>query len=220
MRSRIAKSERLGRELHDGLCQSLAGIAALCSVLSRSLAVSGRTGPAAAASEIVRLLNEAIGEARDLAHGLSPIGLTGAGLVGELETLARIASNTYFASPARSHGIAAVLGLTWKPRHTSYGSRRKPCATRSRTAEQMKIDISLECADGFGRLSIRDNGVGLSEDDRNRGGIGLHTMDYRARAIGGCLTRSRVAPKAVQWSCAPLILQTHELRDGPSRCPC
>src|SRR5271165_6687845 len=64
--------QRLGRELHDGLCQSLAGIAALSSALSRSLAASGQPGPAAAAGEIVRLLDETIGEARDLAHGLSP----------------------------------------------------------------------------------------------------------------------------------------------------
>jgi signal transduction histidine kinase len=83
------EKQRLGRELHDGLCQSLAGIAALSSALSRSLAAGGQPGPAAAADEIVRLLNEAIGEARDLAHGLSLISSNDSGLVGNLETLAR-----------------------------------------------------------------------------------------------------------------------------------
>ncbi len=92
------EKQRLGRELHDGLCQSLAGIAALSSALSRSLAASGQPGPAAAADEIVRLLNETIGEARDLAHGLSPIGLNGAGLAGGLETLARNVRHTYCVS--------------------------------------------------------------------------------------------------------------------------
>jgi signal transduction histidine kinase len=58
------EKERVGRELHDGLCQSLAGIAALSSALSRRLAVGAQPGPAAAANEIVRLLNEAVGEAR------------------------------------------------------------------------------------------------------------------------------------------------------------
>ncbi len=92
------EKQHLGRELHDGLCQSLAGLAALSLALSRSLAANGQPGPAAAADEIVRLLNETIVEARDLAHGLGAIGLNGAGLVGGIETLARNVRNTYRAS--------------------------------------------------------------------------------------------------------------------------
>ena len=57
-----------------------------------------------------------------------------------------------------------------------------------------QIEISLECVDGSGLLSIRDNGAGLSKDCRNHGGIGLHTMDYRARAIGGFLSLARARP--------------------------
>ena len=63
------EKQRLGRELHDGLCQSLAGIAALAATLSRSLAASSGPGPAAAAEEIVQLLNEMIGQARDMPQG-------------------------------------------------------------------------------------------------------------------------------------------------------
>ncbi len=100
------EKQRLSRELHDGLCQSLAGVAALTSALSRSLAAGAQPGPAAVADEIVRLLNEAIGEARDIAHGLSPIFLNGAGLAGGLETLARSVRHTQrvsctFASSGR-----------------------------------------------------------------------------------------------------------------------
>src|SRR5208337_1348976 len=88
------EKQRLGRELHDGLCQSLAGIAALTSALSRSLMANAQPEPAAAAGEIVKLLNEAIGDARDLAHCLTPTGLNGAGLAGRLETLARSVRHT------------------------------------------------------------------------------------------------------------------------------
>ena len=131
------EKQRLSRELHDGLCQSLAGIAALTSALARSLAASAQPGPAAAADEIVRLLNEAIGEARDLAHGLSPIFLNGAGLAGGLETLARSVRHTQRVS----------CTLAWDSRCPALrddteahlmGSRRKPCATRLRTAEPIR----------------------------------------------------------------------------------
>src|SRR3954471_20165238 len=66
--------ERLGRELHDGLCQNLAGIAALGATLARKLAA--RNDPAqGAAAEIVVFLQQAIGDARDLAHSLNAGGV-------------------------------------------------------------------------------------------------------------------------------------------------
>jgi signal transduction histidine kinase len=195
------EKERLGRELHDGLCQSLAGIAALSSALSRNLAASAQCDPAATADEIVRLLNEAIGEARDLVRGLGPICLNGADLAGGLETLARYVSQTYricctFAwdrhCPGLSHETEAHL--------VRIAQEAVRNAVTHGRADQ--INICLECLDGSGLLSIRDNGVGLSEDHRNHDGIGLHTMDYRARAIGGSLTVARRPQGGTAVACA------------------
>jgi PAS domain S-box-containing protein len=81
------EKDRLGRDLHDGLCQNLAGIAALSMTLSRQLAAHNPQA-AAAASEITRLLNEAVVQVRDLARGLNPVELHGTGLSAALETLA------------------------------------------------------------------------------------------------------------------------------------
>jgi two-component sensor histidine kinase len=181
------EKERLGRELHDGLCQSLAGIAALSSALSRRLAAGAQPGPAAAADEIVRLLSEAIGEARDLAHGLYPTCLNGAGLVSRLETLARNVRSAYDASCTftSTSGCSCLREETVTHLVRIAQEAVRNAITHGR-ADQ--IDICLQCVDGSGLLSIWDNGVGLSEDHRNHDGIGLHTMGYRARAIGASLT--------------------------------
>ncbi len=83
--------ERLGRELHDGLCQTLTGVAALSSALSKRLAASSEAAAdatAAAAAEIANLLNDAIGEARYLARSLGSVGLFKTGLDGALAALA------------------------------------------------------------------------------------------------------------------------------------
>jgi PAS domain S-box-containing protein len=81
------EKERIGRDLHDGLCQNFAGIAALGAALARRLAA--RADPAAAAAaEIAGLLNQAIGDARDLARGLDPAGLAQLGLAAVLDALA------------------------------------------------------------------------------------------------------------------------------------
>jgi PAS domain S-box-containing protein len=60
--------ERVGRELHDGLCQDLAGIAAHCATLARKLAPAAAP-ESAAAREIGNLLGQSIRRARDLARG-------------------------------------------------------------------------------------------------------------------------------------------------------
>ena len=209
------EKQRFGRELHDVLCQPLAGIAALTAALSRSLAASAQPGPARAADEIVRLLNETIGEARQLAHDLSPIGLNGAGLAGGLETLARNLRHTHHA----------CCTFTWDrscpqlPHETeTHLLRIAQEAVRNALshgrAEQ--IEISLARADGSGRLIIQDNGVGLSEDYRTRDGIGLHTMAYRARAIGGSLAIERRPEGGTLVACAfpfPETQASHERED-------
>jgi signal transduction histidine kinase len=202
------EKQRLGRELHDGLCQSLAGVAALGSALSRNLAAGGQPGPATAANEIVRLLNEAIGDARDLAHGLSLLRLSDAGLVGSLETLARNVRCTRrvsctFASDRRCPRL---------PRETeAHLVRIAQEAVRNalRHGRADQIAICVECLDGSGLLSIRDNGVGLSEDDRNHDGMGLHTMDYRALAIGGSVTMARCPEGGTAVACAFPLPRTH-----------
>ena len=206
------EKQRLGRELHDGLCQSLAGIAALAATLSRSLAANAEPGPAAAADEIVQLLNEMIGQARDLAHGLGPFGLNGAGLAGGLETLARNVRHTYRASCTLAWDSCPAL----RDETATHLVRIAQEAVRNAFAHGRadQIDISLETVDGSGLLSIRDNGVGLSEDHRNHDGIGLHTMHYRARAIGGSLTVRRRPEGGTVVACAFRLLQTRGALDS------
>lgn len=205
--------QRLGRELHDGLCQSLAGIAALSSALSRSLAANALPGPAAAAAEIVQLLNELMGEARDLAHGLCPMGLKGAGLAGALETLAYNIRHIYHAS------------CTFAMDSRCSGLRDETAAHLVRIAQEAvrnaishgradQIEINLACLDGSGLLSIRDNGVGLGEAYRRHDGIGLRTMDYRARAIGGSLTVARRPKGGTEVACAFPLPRTPDKQKG------
>jgi DNA-binding NarL/FixJ family response regulator/two-component sensor histidine kinase len=207
--------DRLGRELHDRLCPSLAGIAALSSALSRTLAASAQWGPAAAADEIVRLLNETIGETRDLAHGLSSDGRYGSSLAEELERLARDVRRRYGVpcsfkwdcrcSPLHHDAETHLLRVAQEAISNAVAHGR---------ADQ--IDIRVERFDQSGLLSIRDNGVGLSEDNRKRDGMGLHTMDYRARAIGGSLKIARSPGGGTMVACAFPLTRTQNLFEGPA----
>jgi PAS domain S-box-containing protein len=177
------EKDRLGRDLHDGLCQNLAGIAALSTTLGRQLAQLN-VPAAAAAAEIAQLLNQAVAQARDLARGLNPVELDGIGLIGALDTLA---SN-----------IQAIFRLTcaFRCNHRAF---RLPAEVEThlyRIAQEAvqnavkhgrarRIFVTLSLGSGQGTLAIRDDGVGIPP---NYGaGNGMHTMNYRARLIGASL---------------------------------
>ncbi|MFZ1574573.1 MAG: sensor histidine kinase [Chromatiaceae bacterium] len=180
------EKERMGRELHDGLCQNLAGIAALSAALSRRLAAHADPSATAAAAEIANLLNDAISQARDLARGLVPLGLIEAGLEGAIETLACNVKHLFHVSctltcdhpgtPLPPEVAVHLFRITQEAVHNAVAHGR---------ANQ--IEITLSCKDGQGLLSVWDTGVGLCVKASQGKGIGLHTMAYRVRMIGGTL---------------------------------
>src|SRR5207247_3540284 len=82
------EQQRIGRDLHDGLCQFLAAIGCATSALKRDLAERRMEDLATRASEIEKLLSESVNQARDLSHGLVPVQLGDAGLPAALNELA------------------------------------------------------------------------------------------------------------------------------------
>jgi signal transduction histidine kinase len=183
--------ERLGRELHDGLCQNLAGIAALSATLARKLAA--RNDPAqAAAAEITALLQQAIGDARDLARGLSARGLAQMGLAAALEALT--------ANVGALHPVACAFACD---RHFPrldptveahlYRVAQEALSNAVAHGRGSRIGVSLRVRDGEASLRIRDNGVGIPRGAVGAAGMGLDTMNDRARLIGARL-QVRLAP--------------------------
>ncbi len=195
------EQERLGRELHDGLCQSLAGIVALGSALSKRLAANSESASSAMAAEIATLLNASIVQARDLAHGLGPLGLNDAGLDDALEDLARSIRHLF------------RVACTFECERPSPGLRGGAAVHLVRIAQEAvnnaithgkadRIEISLGSKGGQGLLNIMDNGVGLPVEAPTGEGVGLHTMAYRARLIGGSLEVGRRTRRGTAVTCA------------------
>jgi PAS domain S-box-containing protein len=201
------EKERLGRELHDGLCQTLAGIAALSATLSKRLAANSESAASAAATEINELLTEAISEARDLAHGMGPVHLKEAGLDAALHTLAvnvqhlfRVSCTFECDCSFLKHCVAGIATHLFR-----IGQEAVHNAVVHGRADRIKI--SLCCKDGQGLLSVRDDGVGLSADD-DLDGVGLHTMAYRARLIGASLEVRRRNRRGTAVTCTFPLART------------
>ncbi len=88
------EQRRLGQDLHDDLCQQLAGIEFLSQGLASDLAVHSAAG-ASQAKEIARMVRGAMAQTRELARGLSPVRLEAEGLAEALRDLAAGARKVY-----------------------------------------------------------------------------------------------------------------------------
>jgi PAS domain S-box-containing protein len=180
---------RIGQDLHDGLCQHLAGIELMSQVLEQKLS-SRSKADALRAGEIARHVREAIGQTRSLARGLSPVTLESEGLASGLQELA--------ANTEKMFGVSCrvecpgPVGVTATAAATHlYRIAQEAVSNALKHGKASQITIRLEPAGARIRLTVLDNGGGFSQSAPARNGMGLRIMQYRAGMLGGTLTVER-----------------------------
>ncbi len=184
-----AEQRRIGQDLHDGLCQHLAGIAFAAEVLSQKL--SARKAPEAPnIRKIGEMVDQAITQARDLARGLQPVTLDASGLLSALSALAqRIEEIFHISCCFTSEGACEIDDNNVATHLFRIAQEAISNAIKHGKAHQIAVHLA-DTADSL-TLSVWDDGVGFRRGEQPSIGMGLRTMDYRARVIGGIL---RVQP--------------------------
>src|SRR5256885_12696991 len=86
------EQRRIGQDLHDGLCQYLAALTCAAASLREDLEKLKLKREAAEADDLAKLLQDAVVQARDLAHGLIPAHVAQVGLALALESLSESVS--------------------------------------------------------------------------------------------------------------------------------
>lgn len=191
--------ERMGRELHDGICQDLASIGLFSNSLAQRLEIA-QSEESQAASEISTLLTKAIQNVRQMARGFDPLRLELIGLVDALEDLCANTESVFRVacklqcketlSRLDTNTQAQLFRITQEAVHNAISHGK---------AARIKIGLSTE--NGRGTLNIQDNGIGLPATPEIHEGIGLHTMAYRARLISGTLEVVPHAPHGTAVVC-------------------
>ena len=184
---------RIGHDLHDGLGQHLTGIALLAKALKQRLA-GGKPSEAEQAAKIAQLVNDSIGWTRDLARGLSPITLDTEGLAPALEELAVNASNILGVKcTCDCDGEDFAVGGE-RALHL-YRIAQEAINNSVKHGKARNVSVGLVREGETIKMSIMDDGSGLSAKTMVNPGIGLQIMQYRARMIGAALSVVRVAPE-------------------------
>ena len=191
--------ERMARELHDGLCQNLAGIAALSASLARRLdPLSG--AQAESSREIGKLLGQTMRQARDLARGFDPLHLE---VVGLATALADFCTNTgaLFEIVCKFEFKKGPPPMDAQREIHLYRIAQEAVNNAITHGRARHIDVSLSSSNGQGILAIQDDGIGIPEPSERSQGSGLNTMAYRSRLLGAELTLQRRLPQGTVVTC-------------------
>jgi signal transduction histidine kinase len=176
----------LARDLHDGVCQELAGVS---MAIGRLRNTSGHVQDAATQQALVKLQNETRGmvdDVRRLSHELHPAPLRLVGLAAALKT--------HCSEVAKRHGVQVSFQTQGDPGAVA------PDAAVSlfRIAQESlrngiahggagRLAVSLARSGDHIELTVTDDGRGFDLDTvrRDGRGLGLVSMEERAHAVGG-----------------------------------
>ena len=176
----------LGQELHDGLCQQLAGIGLLTARMLRAL--EAKSAPEAElAARLLEAVQDAKRQGSALVKGLLPVDVgaqefTGAiiGLVANVEAIHGIRCTFECDSP--------VWVETDNTANHLFRIAQEAVSNALKHSHAEKIVLSLK--DDGRRLVLRvgDDGVGVAPEVLGRAtGNGMRIMRHRAQAIGASL---------------------------------
>jgi PAS domain S-box-containing protein len=185
------EQRRIGQDLHDGLCQHLAGIELMSQVLEQKLARRSKAA-AARVGDIAKNVREAISHTRLLARGLSPVTLESEGLMSALQELALntqkifgVACKLDCAPPVPVSDFAAATHL--------FRLAQEAVSNAIKHGRAGRILIQLKAERGRVILSVIDNGTGFPAQIPKSKGMGLRIMQSRVGMIGGTLSIERNA---------------------------
>jgi signal transduction histidine kinase len=193
------EQRRIGHDLHDGVCQQLAGIALLTNTLADRLEAGEPVDPAQA-EKISLLINEANRQTRAVARGLFPVRLEDNGLVSALEELANNCAalfkiNCTFAcqpsEPVVENGVALHV----------YYIAQEALLNAAKHGKAQTVTLALHPSGDRWALSVKDDGVGFATHLAPRTGMGIRIMHYRARVIGATLDLKSERGSGTQVTC-------------------
>lgn len=190
---------RIGQDLHDGVCQQLAGIQYMAELIAKKSPMN-----ASAKAQIALLADrtrQVIAEARSLASGLSLASLQSQGLTAALEELT---INTQVSSKIRcALECERPIPINDLARATHvYRIVQQAIHNAIKHGKPKNVIVDVTIIEERATVSITDDGAGLKPGWDQTSGIGLRSMNYRARIIGGAFSVDPVEPHGTRVICS------------------
>ncbi len=180
------EQQRIGQDLHDGICQQLAAIGCAARVLAEDLQAQG-VQAAHDASLIEGSLQQVVMEARNLARGIFPVHVDRSGLAAALADLGKMMSRLTGIPIVVNDCVDVPLDAPEVSMHL-YRIAQEAVANAVKHSGATEIQVAMKLEDEMLELRVEDNGKGMPQSSRTRSeGMGLRTMHYRAQALRAVL---------------------------------
>ena len=185
----LAERQRLARELHDSVTQSLYSVTLYANASVLALAAGKSDVAAGYLQELQETAQEGMRDMRLLIFQLHPPVLEAEGLVAALQArLAAVEGRAGLQTEFRIEGerrlpVAIEEELYWIAQEALNNVRKHAAAQH--------VTVHLHFAAASVRLEVQDDGVGFDREavrSEGRGGGGLRSIAQRTARVGGKLT--------------------------------
>jgi signal transduction histidine kinase len=189
---RISELERLrfSMDLHDDICQRLAGI----SMFARSLTTG--LSPESLLPELSEMIDETLQRTRRYAHDSFPMELDTIGLKEAVHALCRTLAKQSNCRIDAAWNAPGNLPLTTAQEINLYRIIQEALQNAVKHSGGNHIQVNVTQADDLLVVSVSDNGKGaplnaespIPAGKKERGGLGLMSMRFRANQLGADYT--------------------------------
>ena len=199
---------RIARDLHDDVNQRLASVSIELSAIRRNADPQSRAGLSHVQDELIALSEDV----RHISHNLHPSMLHETGLDAALGALCNTLRHRNGPTidlcvmpNADNLPDAIALGL--------YRAAQEALGNAVRHARARAIEVSLAIVDEHAELRVCDDGIGFSTagDAVRRRGLGLLSLEERAKLLGGTFSLDTTPGKGTQV-CIRIPLQSRRPR--------
>lgn len=189
MEASEAERRRIGRDIHDDVCQRLSAAqlksGVLCHLLERDCPEHSKL-----AAEVADELHDTSAITRAFARGLAPVWVEKEGLAAALAELGGQVTRTY-GIPCE---VVCALGdaplALWVQTHV-FRIVQELVTNAAKHAKPSWIDACVVVADGRLKIEVENDGESFVPAGATGSGLGLQFLRQRARALGGHLVFHR-----------------------------
>jgi PAS domain S-box-containing protein len=176
------EQRRIAADLHDTVQQQLIGTAMQAKRLHSDVKLRA---PELADDlhELYTLIQDGVRSVRTVLGGITPVQPTENGLMVALESMCQRVAALFrtpctfsFEQPLLMHDFERATHLYYIAQEAAINAAKHAGATR--------IDVRLSGTGTSYTLTVTDDGKGVGEAARRRGGMGLNLMEYRAKLLG------------------------------------
>ena len=171
--------QRFSNDLHDDICQRLAGISMLCRSYSQTTAPVEKSK----IEELAGLVSDTLQRTRQYAHNSYPVDLETLGLNAALSNLCN--SFEQQSQIPCCYEWSVPDGIVFDKIQKLNIFRIIQEALHNVIKHSQAKNVNVKCGLEGDEIAVRicDDGKGISEEQKNNSGIGLNSMQYRANQI-------------------------------------